>query len=245
MANCRIKRFNRPLKTRLEQFSMDVWWTYSLQDFLLFSKQTWLVLFADFSGNWWFMAVILLPLQLLLFSRALNDKLSGWLKLICNLATYLSCVVYYWIFYLQINQYAPYFAALMLLQMLVNLLLDVRALNKQQHTWSLFTNPQNNRFAFVLAGCGSLVLAVSIVLLSLYNSPSVWLLPGLHPSVSLSLLLLTWKVHGRYSLWLALLPCTIVTAEVATLYALDVAFWWGLLLPLCFFCAPRLKRAEF
>ena len=94
--------------------------SYSLQDFLLFSPDTWWLLYSDFARRSW---LLLLVLTLLLAFAILSNKPKSNLRLYLMMSVQLSllasCICYYFDFYLQINEFAHYFILVCALQCLI------------------------------------------------------------------------------------------------------------------------------
>ncbi|MCC2604407.1 hypothetical protein [Planctobacterium marinum] len=221
---------------------MDVWWTYSVQDFILFSKQTWLLLYAEYAANWWWLFLVLITLFLLCCVYHWLGKKTLWVALAYNQGSYLTCLLYYWLFCHQINLFASYFAAALLLQMGLNLATDFRAATASNRRWTLFVDVHKDRRRTQLCWLAGLTLVAVNVAVYLGNTPAVWLLPGLHPIASLSLLLLSWRLQGKTPGVVYLMPGCIIIIELLTLYAVELHYWWGFLCMFLLLCWP-LRRS--
>lgn len=91
---------------------MSEWWTYSLQDLLMFSSQTYYRLFERINADLWpthLLALALGASTLLLFGRH-RERASPWVFAILAAGWGSVAWFYFWSRYANINLAAPYFA---------------------------------------------------------------------------------------------------------------------------------------
>lgn len=209
---------------------METLLSYSLKDLLLFSTETWRVLFVEYTQTvFLFSFLVLCCYSITVMLSVFRPTLSRMFNVVTQLLLLLSCVSYYKLFYEEINHYAGYLVAFCALHIVVSLAcfawgfrrkqagifgLDNSVGRLQKHLWILL-----------------LPLIFTMVLMAHQHSDiGEWLLPGWYAGTSLILLMHLQLINGER--WLLGFPATLVLIESITLKLIAVTAWWLLILML-------------
>lgn len=220
--------------------------SYSLHDLLLFSAQTWVILYAEYISAWWWVAAITCFGLLASFISHRYKTSNVLIIQLTNLALLFSCLAYYQLFYVHINGYASMFAICILLQillLLVNVLRQRLTLRMNRGVeWTLFNHHSSNRVHRVAAWVALFLLCVFSVILYHNEQDKILMIPGSHPLISLLTLILLSKIQGVHSTIYYVLPVFLVLVEILTFYVLNIHTWWGYLLVLLLVLLPTKRR---
>lgn len=196
---------------------MSEWWTYSLQDLLMFSPQTYYRLFERINADLWpahLLALALGASTLLLFGRQ-RDRATPWVFAILAVGWGSVAWSYFWARYANINLAAPWFALAFAVE---SLLLIWMGLSQRRFSIARTSSLRQR------AALGLLVFALGIyplIGLALGRSWTQAEVIGLAPDptalATLGVLLLT----GTRSFWvLAPIPILWCLISGATLWAM-------------------------
>lgn len=217
------------------QSELETWFSYSLRDFLMFSKETWLLLYQDYTRQYWWIAAAITLMLLIAFVLQYQRKRMTTLLADLQLIVLASCIAYYQLFYLQINPFARIVTYALVVQALLVLFERFRMQQHAAHSFSLFVNNGVKKASDITLASGALVLLATIVMAYLYSAETILLIPGVNPAVGLILLMYLLKRQENMRFYLFIIPFLVVTIEILTLYLLGMFYWWGLafaLLPL-------------
>ena len=207
--------------------------SYSLRDFLLFSKDVWLVLHHEYLTTWWWIPLLInFCIVITLFWQG-YIKHGYWLALLTQLFILLSCLAYYHLFYRQINAYADVLSALVAVQMAILFLIAAwqkgKYLQNTPFERGLFYRRGHAVWYQKALYIGVVLFLLPSVGLFFFNPDKVLMLPGTHPLPGLLVLLYLAKSQREFSTIYYIAPTILVSAEIVTLYALELPYWWGYL----------------
>lgn len=214
------------------QSKLETWFSYSLQDFLLFSKETWVLLYQDYTVQYWWIAVAISLLLFIAFFLPVYRKPDSTLLAGLHLIVLASCIAYYQLFYLQINPFAQLVTLVLVVQVLLVLFNRFRARQQPSQSWSLFVNNGAKKALNIALASGGLVLLVTTIIAYQYSGEEILLIPGANPVVGLILLMYLLKRQETTSFYLFIIPFLVVMSEIVTLYLLQMLYWPGLALAL-------------
>lgn len=205
---------------------------YSLHDFLLFSSQTWWLLYDEFVTSYWFLAIAVFALPSLVFKVIARHPYKMEVSLfVLHSVLLMSGLLYYLQFYSQINPFAEYFAILCVVQWGISLLFFRCYWQFLCFSENLQTDKLRKSQPVVIKGLLFTVSTISLFVLSqfLVFDHYMPLLPGWHVMISLNVSLGIMRFCFRAPLWWLIPSILLSITELLTLIVMAFSFWWLLL----------------
>lgn len=212
---------------------METFLTYGLQDLLLFSRETYVVLLGEYLIEWYLLLVIIG----VLFLACLQTKRLTFphkrLNFFITQVLLLSCLIpYYCLFYADINPYAYYFFLLTIAQLALVSYLSICEPNMESY---------QSVPSFVFLSLVCLITLVPFAIELTMETAPIFLIPFVHPLPTSVLLCAVIVNHKKAKFLLSVIPLTLLSLESLTLLTLDSTTWWVSLMGILLIAALQHK----